>query len=398
MKKLVLFGAFDRYNYGDNLMPVLFEMYLKKYRPEVLFEFEIVYASISSSDLSGYCSPKSLAMNDVCKVLPEGSAILVAGGEVLCARNSTLFLHTLKSVPLYLVFKFFYRVLNKVDRSVFVKLTKVMYGTKWEFPYIVDKASIPGSVKVVYNTVGGGLEGLNYKDKSVVVERIVSSDYFSVRDSRVLQQLQSFRDVALSPDSACIMSDLIDDDFLMSRVDLSRLNLPGKYYVFQASPYKVGASLDVVCEQIKLIFRKTGIKTVLLPIGYATGHDDYSYLKKIKARVGEEAIIFNDNTLWEIMLVIKRSVAFFGTSLHGVITALSYGVPHFGINKDTKKLQAFLSEWGVAPFNRCYRVDEMAALLDMVSQESAIGLVDVAAHNAQLVRDNNSAIADVLIR
>lgn len=29
-RQVILYGAFDRYNYGDNLMPILLEMYFKK--------------------------------------------------------------------------------------------------------------------------------------------------------------------------------------------------------------------------------------------------------------------------------------------------------------------------------------------------------------------------------
>ena len=46
---IVLYGAFDRYNYGDNLMPILFEMYMVKNHPDIEQRANFIYASIQDS-------------------------------------------------------------------------------------------------------------------------------------------------------------------------------------------------------------------------------------------------------------------------------------------------------------------------------------------------------------
>jgi len=54
MKDLIIYGAFDRYNYGDNLMPLLFELYLNRSYSHLLDEYHIKFAAINKSDLSRY--------------------------------------------------------------------------------------------------------------------------------------------------------------------------------------------------------------------------------------------------------------------------------------------------------------------------------------------------------
>ncbi len=41
-KEIILYGAFDRYNYGDNLMPVLMEMYLKRFHADLVKDYDFV--------------------------------------------------------------------------------------------------------------------------------------------------------------------------------------------------------------------------------------------------------------------------------------------------------------------------------------------------------------------
>lgn len=66
--------------------------------------------------------------------------------------------------------------------------------------------------------------------------------------------------------------------------------------------------------------------------------------------------IVDDLNVWEIMYLIIKSQAFYGTSLHGVITAMSFGVPHYCINKNISKLTSFLETWSVEPYTQPLQV------------------------------------------
>ena len=80
MNNLILYGAFDRYNYGDNLMPLLFEEFLKQRFPNFLQDYGIIYSSLRRSDLSRYSCAPTVPIKEALKVSSNGSALVVAGG------------------------------------------------------------------------------------------------------------------------------------------------------------------------------------------------------------------------------------------------------------------------------------------------------------------------------
>lgn len=396
MKKILLLGAFDRYNYGDNLMPLLFKMYVDKYAKEILADYVFEYTSISDSDLGKYCCLPTTSIN---KFTCDKSvcAVIVIGGEVLCAKNSGLFLHMQENNASHLILKY----LSKILRSAFSLYSDRKYSAKWEFPYIPETNFFDTKPKVIFNTVGGGISHLKNKHKNMVSARLESSNYVSVRDVRTMEEVNKFRnaETVLSPDSAYIMSDIITDEFLNENVSEKIKNSTNSdYIVIQAAPSKLGASKEHLISQIKKISSSLKVKVVLLPIGYASGHDDFKLLKEVNEAVFEDTVLFYDLNVWEIMSVIKNAQVFFGTSLHGVITAMSFGVPHFGLNKSIKKLDSFLKDWSVPPFNRCYDVADIENLISLYSHDDITVLKQRTDEIIALVKANNDKMLNVITR
>jgi polysaccharide pyruvyl transferase WcaK-like protein len=97
------------------------------------------------------------------------------------------------------------------------------------------------------------------------------------------------------------------------------------------------------------------------------------------------------------MYVIKNAYTFFGTSLHGIITAMSFGVPHFGLNKSIKKLDSFLRDWSVAPFNQCYDAYEMSSLISSFNLKNVVVLKEKSAIIIDAVKANNDSILKCII-
>lgn len=52
MKSINIIGAFDRYNYGDLLFPIIIEEYIKKYNCELIKKYKLEYYALVQSDLS----------------------------------------------------------------------------------------------------------------------------------------------------------------------------------------------------------------------------------------------------------------------------------------------------------------------------------------------------------
>jgi polysaccharide pyruvyl transferase WcaK-like protein len=393
LKKLVLFGAFDRYNYGDNLMPIVFMRYIEKYQPQILQDYEVEYSAISQSNLQNYDCVKSSKINSIINKLEPGSAIIVIGGEILCGTNADLFLHMQSSSfthNLALAFK-------KNFTKLFNLYSRLQYSTKWDYPFIIDKAYLPTGVKVLYNTIGGQINPNNKPLYQKITKRIIDADYFSVRDSRTLNQLDNIRDVSLSPDSVFLLPDVISEEFLQKHVkpDIYLLKNEEPKFVIQAAPSKIDCSEDEFIEQIKLLANHSQSKIILLPIGYASGHDDVPLLTKINKILPDNTILLKDLNVWEILFVIKSAKAFMGTSLHGVITAMTYGLPHFGLNVNIGKLNAFLQEWSVAPYNKCYSVNNIANLPQLI-KECSPELQNNANNIIERIKNNNAKMIEVI--
>ncbi|WP_416262565.1 polysaccharide pyruvyl transferase family protein [Gibbsiella quercinecans] len=175
----------------------------------------------------------------------------------------------------------------------------------------------------------------------------------SVRDERTYQALPTIQNRKLVTDSVLMASKVVDINLISSQVRDKVKNLVGnkKFITVQACPYKVNFTKRI-SDELSNVVKSKGVNVVLLPIGYASGHDDIIFLEKVKSYANEKLLLLNDLTVWEIMYVIATSSGFYGTSLHGVITAMSFGVPHFCINSDIKKLVSFLETWSVAPFTK----------------------------------------------
>jgi len=390
-----LYGAFDRYNYGDNLMPIIFQKYIEKYYPDLLLQFEIEYAGISHSNLEKYLCLKTKSIKKVAKHLTKDSAIIVIGGEVLGATNDILHLHMQKTSLTHKIIKKFKQ---KFPLSYKLYLNSC-YSTPWDYPFVINKNLLPDGVKVIYNTVGGRLNPKNNEVYSKIRKRIFSSDYFSVRDSRTFKDLTELDKPVLSPDSVFLLPDVIDLNFIETNIrpDVKLFGENHRQYVFQVAPNKLDCTLDILIDQITQLSKNDKSKVVLLPIGYASGHDDMHILKKINNAIPKETILLNDLNLWEILYIIKNCKAFIGTSLHGVITAMAYGIPHFGINKNISKLDAFLSEWSFEPYNHCYNAANISDLPDYINLKCNKDLLLNAEKLIDKVKQNNEAILEVIM-
>lgn len=387
MKKyVVLYGAFDRYNYGDNLMPILLERFFLSGYVDGLINYEFIYASINSSDLSDYkCKAtvpiKSLLLNDI------NYNIIIVGGEVMGADVGTLFTHVQKNV-------FYAKMINlvkKISPSLVNIYAKFFYPAVWDYPYIPHKSSFKGNVKVIYNTVGGIPQRSQWG-------YVKNADYISVRDQRSYDGAKEFCNLNLIPDSVLIASKLVDDVFFSKNVreDIISLCKENQFITIQACPYKVKFTAKEMASVLDAIKQKKTLDVVLLPIGYASGHDDSIFLEEVRKYSKEGITLLDELNVWEIMYVISKSKAFYGTSLHGVITAMSFGIPHYCINSDIKKLTSFLKTWSISPFNEPLELDGVYKSLEFIDGYDNTHLIRSVEYTQELIISSLNEIVNIL--
>jgi len=384
--EVVVIGAFDRYNYGDNLMPIILERFLKKYYFTTYKKYSWVYAALIESDLSHYGAKKTIAMADALSKDKENvCAVISVGGEVLCASSSTLLLHMDHSLYFRRVVYFFKKIGLGFLSDIY---SRRFYRLPWEYPYIPDTRR--GQWKVGLNTVGGSLSKWSIGEYAYGVrKRLKSANYLSVRDERTKKAMQNFCSPVLAPDSVIAMSDLVTDGLMLDNSsDNIKEICQERYICFQAAPRKAGATAEDWSKVLSYLSKKYELKVILCPIGYAQGHDDFDFLKEVRRVSQEEFKLLDELNLWETMAIIRHSAIFMGTSLHGVITCLSFSVPYIGINPNVTKLDQFLLKWGVKGGNKCYSIEEIPKCFSRMLEVDRKKLSNHSKHLRELALEN----------
>jgi hypothetical protein len=90
---------------------------------------------------------------------------------------------------------------------------------------------------------------------------------------------------------------------------------------------------------------KTGRQIALLPIGYC--HGDDVFLKQLAKKSGGAFTYVGIYSVHGIISVIAASSFFIGTSMHGNITAFTFGIPHLFGPLAVDKAEGFLEVCGL---------------------------------------------------
>lgn len=365
MKKIAVLGAFDRYNYGDLLFPIILEKYLSKEIDNLCFEF----FGLRERDLSSHGGKKAKSYKELIKSHNFGNidALILAGGEMLGATWSEMHLclvdNNLQSFLMRVIRKIFgMEVADKLSNQLLLNDNTIL------LPWVANSVLKERGIKVIYNTVGGSnVNQLPDKYKKYIVDSLKNATYTSVRDRETVDALRKIGlnvNIELYPDSAIIMSDIFKKEDLLKKASKSTLNILDSfkkgYIVFQINKHLGYGNISIIAKQLEEIYHQINLPTVLLPIGTAARHEDHLPLSKVNKIIKTPAVFVDTQNIYDTMALIAFSNLYLGTSLHGAITALSYAVPHAGVTKKVQKLDAFLKTWGVRDYSKCIDIEEIS--------------------------------------
>ena len=358
--KAVLVGAFDRFNYGDLLFPIIVKEEIRILRPDIDIE---VHALIQS-DLSRYGALKTLSLKSLYKgntLLPDDAVIFAGGGTI---GVDWLYMHSnilgnFGNRALY----YLRRVLGSETANA---LSRYYFGARSPFPWVARPENFPVPVKVAYNAIGGSeFAKLSSMAKAQTLACLEQASYLSVRDAetkRLFSPVEEHIPVELAPDSAVLMS----EQFPVTRLEdlssklLASSILSGRYVCFQANVSYARKHADKIASVLEGLYEAHGFRAVLLPIGRYVGLDDHIALRSILTKLRSPAELAGDElSLWEIMLTIARAQLFIGTSLHGNITSQSFEVPHMGLSDRPCKLDYYLATWALPELSQCVALDNV---------------------------------------
>lgn len=350
MRKLCVIGPYDRYNYGDLLFAYIIE-----------YAFSDTYKSIefystSKSTMSIYGGKDTLPTTEILKFDKNTYDIIVAGGEsigvtwgTLASFNNKLYSHLRKyilKIPHY-------------NRYIDNYIGKILFKGYSYSPLLVTHKDFPNAKKIFYNSLGGGINSIHKDNKRFQID-IKNVNYISIRDTDSLNKFKPInKEVKLVPDTAVIMSEIFSKAYLSSQSSqkVNEFINSSKYFVFQINKSMGEKYLNECINLLNEICQQTKLKVALCTIGYAYLHEDFIPLRKIQKELKYPNMLFDHNNIWEIMNIISNSNFYIGTSLHGVITAMSFNKPYWGLL--IHKIDTYLKDWGIKGLNKAFRINEV---------------------------------------
>jgi hypothetical protein len=344
MEKILVIGAFDRYNYGDLLFPLIIEKQLNTYGKDFKFRF----FGLIESDLSkegGLPTEDLQAFYQACQNPNDKVHVIVAGGEALGVTWHSLWSALNKTYQK--IHRYHIRISKIIDLN---GIARRVLGGKTVLPFVFTKSDFPGVKSVILNSLGGsGLKKAQFEQYDFLKKKLNRADYLAVRDKTTVANLKENGVKAqLFPDSAILMSEFYPNEILEKQVtpDVGSFvaENKGTYVFFQINKKTTVGKEDLIAAELDKIYENENVKICLCPIGKALNHDDHLALEDVKQRMKSPSTYFDADNIWDIMYLIANSKCYIGTSLHGAITALSYAVPHVGLK--VEKLEAYLHTWG----------------------------------------------------
>lgn len=345
-KRLYILAPNDRFNYGDLLFPYILTHYFSaKFN-------DIVYVSTTESDLSDRGGIKTKSYSELFNVDANWeNHLIVAGGESLCVRWFTILSYVVPWV------RFLYRLswkiaglqISKSFPNYCASFIEYVFKTRTCFVFSVGKNELPQFKSIAYNALGGSwLLNSEVLNNPKVCAILNSVDFFTVRD-KVTSLALSRHGIkhSICPDTAILMSDVFREEMLLKNVSLTIIKefSETEYIFFQGNLNLWKRKYELAASQLMDLYNNTGCKICLCPIGEALGHSDQIALKKIDSLLKCNHTFIEQPNIFDIMWLIKHSRMYVGSSLHGTITAMSFGVPYIGYG--AKKLKAYIELWGV---------------------------------------------------
>lgn len=356
MQEILIIGAFDRYNYGDLLFPLVIEKQLLELHKDLVFK----YYGLVRSDLSSVGGKLTGNLQDFYHDVNKSSVhVIIAGGEAIDATWSSLY------ASLNPNFSFVEKIIRKSRLPFNVnKVAKLFLGGRTDFPLSVSKVDFKNAQSVIYNSLGGSnIPRLSKHFTQKLVTTIKNVDYVSVRDRTTQNNILNLGVSSyLYPDSAILMSKFFPISYLEKLVSKEVLDFVNSssigYLFFQANKNFCRKYSESIVQQLQKINKDTGVKVCLCPIGLALNHEDHIGLEIVKNKLSSDTAFFQDVTIWDIMYLIANAKCYIGTSLHGAITAMSFSRPYIGLQ--IPKLNSYLQSWGVNGINKVFMINEIS--------------------------------------
>lgn len=336
---IFMLGAFDRYNFGDLLFPLLMRELLLRHETPGFTVHPLGFFREGPLE-------RGLDTTHGFRAMAQGAAngdlrVVVGGGELLTASWWSL----LQYYP-HNRAKLIRASCRSLPRRFRDPLLRRALGGASPYPYMIDGAH--PNAKVVYNAVGGvALERAAPERRAFVKLCFASSAYASVRDRKTHAHLTGEGvDAALTPDSVAAIWTILNrsDVYAACSPVVQDLVAMGNYFVLQVREDAKNLDPASVAEAVDDLCSRTGLTPVLLPFSRARQNDDRVFLEAVRPRLRHAHVYLPHATVNETIACVSSADCFIGTSLHGAILSIASETPLAPLG-DVGKRQAYMETW-----------------------------------------------------
>ncbi|PKM44678.1 MAG: chromosome condensation regulator RCC1 [Gammaproteobacteria bacterium HGW-Gammaproteobacteria-1] len=386
----VLFGAFDRHNFGDLLFPHVVAALLPGR--------QLIHAGLATRDLRPYGGHQVRAIAELATELRDQPLNIVhVGGELLTCDTwqAAIMLQAPEQAR---------HIVDQYDQLSDARMAwaQAMLGVQAQAPYCVGRELFPRANRVVYCAVGGvELAGRSPAMRSEVLAKLRSADMVSVRDEVTQGHLAAAIKATLQPDPAVMVEALCGEEIKRHahRGEVARVRaaFPQGYLAVQLSAdFGDDQTLGIIAAQLDAAAHAADLAIVLFRAGAAPWHDDLDCYRRLAKKMHAPAVwLFTSLHLWDICALIAHSRGYCGSSLHGRIVAMAYGLPRLNVHHPLQeghvtKQDAYCATWEL------FGVPTVAAATEITEQFIRAMQVDVSLlqdHRTELVHQFRQAFA-----
>ncbi len=197
--KAILLGAFDRFNYGDLLFPLVVGNELDRFSPATRREV----CALVESDLSRFGALQTKSIRSIYRAgsLCSGDVVLFAGGGTIGVDWTYMYANLLGKTGNAVLY-YLKRIFGEAAAEA---LSRTRFGARAPFPWIAAPEDFPVPVKVAYNAVGGSeFAKLPAQIQARTLNHLEKATYLSVRDAET-QRLFSSPKFHRSPDGRVLV-------------------------------------------------------------------------------------------------------------------------------------------------------------------------------------------------
>jgi len=332
---LILFGACDRHNLGDLLLPHI--------AAALLAPREVVVAGLVARDLTPFGGHRVRAIGEALREWP-GAPVIHAGGELLAcdAWEAAVMLLPPEQAP---------GVIAQYDgRPERFDWARDFLGHDDRAPYCLGKSqSLQDGARIFLGVGGVDLDRHEPALREEVLAKLRQADWIGVRDSLTLVHMAAAGiEATPMPDPAVLAAELFGERIRAraegGEVAAVRAAFPQGFLAVQfAAALGDDATLARIADGLARQAADRGI--VFFRAGAAPWHDDLGTYRRAATRL-PGAQVFESLDVWDLCALIASSAGFAGSSLHGRIVAEAFGVPVVeGIVPAGEKVASYRDTW-----------------------------------------------------